>query len=328
MRITLRQLQIFVAIAQSGSTTAAGEHISLSQSATSAAIAELERTINLRLFDRIGKRLQLNDHGRAMLPQAMAILNGAESLEKSYLNSASSQIILGASPTIGNYLLPRLLADYWRSQGIALDGATPPLQVIVANTAEIAAKVAEFEVDIGLIEGPCHRPDIQVTPWQQDELLLVAAPGHAVFRGDTQKDIPPERLANSNWLLRERGSGTREALEHIMLPHLSRLKSCLEFNSHEAIKQAAAQGLGIACLSPLVVADMLQSGRLVKLRTAFGSFRRRFNLLVHHQKQITPGMQSFINFASSSMEISYLQDMPNDGAPQTDNKKPATVRAV
>lgn len=302
MRITLRQLQIFVAIAQSGSTTAAGENISLSQSATSAAIAELERTLNLRLFDRIGKRLQLNDHGRAILPQAMAILNGAESLEKSYLNLASSQIILGASPTIGNYLLPRFLADYWRSQGIALDGATPPLQVIVANTSEIAAKVGEFEVDIGLIEGPCHRPDIQVTPWLEDQLLLVAAPGHAVFGGNPVKEIPAERLAGANWLLRERGSGTREALEHIMLPHLSQLRSYLEFSSHEAIKQAAAQGLGIACLSPLVVADMLRSGQLVKLRTAFGSFRRRFNLLIHRQKQITPGMQNLIDFATRAAD--------------------------
>ena len=98
MRLTLRQLQIFVAIAQCGSTTAAGERIALSQSAISAAIAELERAVKLRLFDRVGKRLQLNDHGRAMLPQAMALLNGVDNLEKSYLNIAPSLIILGASP--------------------------------------------------------------------------------------------------------------------------------------------------------------------------------------------------------------------------------------
>ncbi len=309
MRLTLRQLQIFVAIAQCGSTTAAGARIALSQSATSAAIAELERTMNVRLYDRIGKRLQLNDHGRAMLPQAMAILNGVESLENSYLNSAPSLIVLGASPTIGNYLLPRLLADYWRMQGVELNGTTAPLQVVVGNTADIAAKVAAFEVDIGLIEGPCHRPDIKVTPWLQDELLLVAAPGHPVFMGEYQKDIPAERLAKTNWLLREQGSGTREALEHKLLPHLSQLKSCLEFNSHEAIKQAAAQGLGIACLSPLVVADMLQTGQLVKLKTAFGNFSRRFNLLVHHQKQVTPGMQNFINYASRSVETPNLQEL-------------------
>ena len=86
MRISLRQLQIFIAIAKSGSTTAAGEQIALSQSAISASIAELERALNVQLFDRVGKRLQLNDHGRAMLSQAMAVVNSAESLEHAFLD--------------------------------------------------------------------------------------------------------------------------------------------------------------------------------------------------------------------------------------------------
>ena len=303
MRLTLRQLQIFVAIAQSGSATAAGERIALSQSAISAAIAELERTVNVQLFDRVGKRLQLNDHGRAMLPQAMAVLNGAESLEQSYLGTAPSLLIIGASLTIGNYLLPRLLADYWHSQGLVLGDVTPPLQVVVANTADIAAKVAGFEVDIGLVEGPCHRPDIAVMPWLQDELLLVASPGHPVAREYGGYLIPSERLATSNWLLRERGSGTRDALEHALLPRIPQLKSTLEFNDHEAIKQGALQGLGIACLSRFVVADALETGRLVKLKTIFGSLNRRFSLLVHHQKQLTPGMQNFIDYAAKGIAI-------------------------
>ncbi len=298
MRLTLRQLQIFIAITQSGSTTAAGEQVALSQSAISAAINELERTLNVQLFDRVGKRLILNDHGRAMLPPAMALLNSAESLEQAYLGTGPSVLIIGASLTIGNYLLPGLLANYWRAQGIALGDPTPPLQVIVANTTDIASKVANFEVDIGLVEGPCHRPEIAVTPWLEDVLLFVAAPGHPIVREYGNELIPPARLAKANWLLREPGSGTREALEQALLPHVNQLKSSLEFNDHEAIKQSAMQGLGIACLSRLVVADMLSSGQLVTLNTIFGSLKRRFTLLVHHQKQITPGMQQFITQAA------------------------------
>jgi DNA-binding transcriptional LysR family regulator len=300
MHLTLRQLQIFVAIAQSGSTTAAGEQIALSQSAISASIAELERILSVRLFDRAGKRLLLNDHGRAMLPQAISVLNGAESLEQSYLGTAPSLLIIGASLTIGNYLLPRLLADYWRSQDIALGEANPPLQVIVANTADIAARVANFEVDFGLVEGPCHRPDIAVTPWLQDELILVASPDHPIAREYVGRLIPPERLAKTNWLLREQGSGTREALEHALLPHLPQLKSSLEFNDHEAIKQSAIHGLGIACLSRLVVADMLESGRLIELKTMFGRLPRNFSFLMHRQKQMTAGMKDFIDFSSQA----------------------------
>lgn len=294
MRITLRQLQIFIAIAQSGSTTAAGEVIALSQSAISASIAELEKALNVQLFDRVGKRLLLNDHGRAMLPQAMALVNGATSLENSYNEIAPSILIIGASLTIGNYLLPTILANYWRAQGIVLGELMPPLQVVVANTADIVSKVVNFEVDIGLIEGPCNRVDISVSPWLEDELLLVVAPNHPVLQ-ENGEFISPDRLTKANWLLRERGSGTREALEQALLPYIAQLKSSLEFNDHEAIKQSAVQGLGIACLSRTVVRDMLDAGKLVELKTPFGKLMRRFSLLVHHQKQVTPGMQHFMN---------------------------------
>ena len=297
MRLTLRQLQIFIAIAQSGSTTAAAEKVSLSQSAISASIAELERTVNVQLFDRIGKRLMLNDHGRAMLPQAMILINTAENLEKSYSSSTPSLLIMGASLSIGNYYLPRLLADFWHSQGIVLGEVSLPIQVIVASTVEIAKKVADFEVDFGLIEGSCHRPDIAVTPWLQDEIIFVSSPNHPILKNVEKNIIPLERLAKANWLLREKGSGTRELLEQTLLPHIPQLKSSLEFNDHEAIKQSAAQGLGIACLSHIIVADMLKTGQLIELKTQFGRLTRYFSLLTHHQKQITPGMQHFINYA-------------------------------
>ena len=303
MRLTLRQLQIFIAIAQSGSTTAAGERISLSQSAISAAIAELERTVNVQLFDRVGKRLQLNDHGRAMLPKAMVLINSAESLEQSYLDTPPSKLILGASLTIGNYLLPRLLADYWRSQGVILGNVAPPLQVVVAKMAEIEAKVAGFEVDIGLVEGPYHRPDIAVMPWHHDELLIVASPDHPVVQKYGQSIIPSKRLAATTWILRERGSGIRDTLEQALQPHTHQLKSSLEFNDHEAIKQSAIHGLGIACLSRLVVADALETGRLVRLNTSLRGINRRFSLVMHHQKQVTPGMQNFIDFVTREIAL-------------------------
>ncbi len=301
MRITLRQLQIFIAIAHSGSTTAAGEVVALSQSAISASVAELEKTLNAQLFDRVGKRLIINDHGRAMLPQAMALVNGASNLENSFNELAPSILVIGASLTIGNYLLPAILANYWRAQGIVLGEATPPLQVVVANTADIVTKVANFDLDIGLIEGPCNRADIAVTPWLEDELVLVVAPTHPILQGG-EKLISPELLKHANWLLRERGSGTREALEQALLPHVAQLKCSLKFNDHEAIKQSAILGLGIACLSRTVVADMLNTGRLVELNTSFGKLVRHFNLLSHHQKQITPGMQNFIDHIFKKMQ--------------------------
>lgn len=302
MRISLRQLEIFVAIAKRGSTTAAGEDIALSQSAISASLAELERALNQQLFDRVGKRLLLNDHGRAMLSQAMSLVNGAESLEQTFLDEkAPSMLVTGASLTIGNYLLPRLLRHFWQQQGYTLGDSVPPLQVLIANTADIINKVANFEVDIGLVEGPCHRNDIAVTQWLEDELLLVAAPTHPIVLEYGPNLVPAKRLEKANWLLRESGSGTREALERALLPHVTQLKSSLEFNDHEAIKQSAIEGLGIACLSKLVVEDALGVGKLVKLNTQFGVLSRQFRILTHRQKQLTSGMQRFISHAAANI---------------------------
>ena len=135
LRLTLRQLQIFVAVARSGSTTAASAEIALSQSATSSAVNELERLLSLRLFDRAGKRLLLNDNGRALLPRALALLDGAAGIEQmSRDGSAQAQSLrIGASTTIGNYVLPKLLAGFMGAQqpGSAaawrLDGTSPTL---------------------------------------------------------------------------------------------------------------------------------------------------------------------------------------------------------
>jgi DNA-binding transcriptional LysR family regulator len=296
MRLTLRQLQIFTAIARRGSTTAAAEQISLSQSAVSAAVKELEQSLGLELFDRVGKRLLLNDHGRAILPQAMDLLSNAESLELLCHGNAPCQLRIGASLTIGNYLLPGLLAEFLREQGFDIHETTPPLKVVVASTADIAGRVENYDVDIGLVEGMCNRPAIRSEPWLDDELVIVAAPGHPIIQAAQDGRIPLERLAQANWLLRETGSGTREALEQMLLPQLGHIRSTLEFNDHEAIKHAAMAGLGIACLSRWAVKDRLTIGHLVELNTELGRLRRQFNIVLQQRKRITPGMRKFLDF--------------------------------
>ena len=150
MALTLRQLQIFLAVADTGSTSAAGDLIALSQSATSASLNELEALLGTQLFDRVGKRLLLNDNGRLLLPQARQMRDGAASIERQFAGADPSvpvSLQIGASTTIGIYLLPQILAQAAQQYGRSIP------QVTIANTADIAAAVAEFRVDIGLIEG-------------------------------------------------------------------------------------------------------------------------------------------------------------------------------
>lgn len=295
MHITLRQLQVFVQTAKLGSMIAAGDKIGLTQSAVSASISELEKSLGITLFDRLSKRIYINDHGRALLPMAQSLLSSVEDLEETFQTNQPSVLELGASLSIGNYLLPKILSELWTSQNIKLGVEAPPLKITVANTAEIANKVANFEIDLGLIEGDIRHVDILKQQWIEDELMIVAAPHHPLIQLIGSKTATLEQLSNANWLLREIGSGTREHLEQQLLAHIPPLRSTLEFSDHEAIKQSVAEGLGIGCLSKFVVADYLESGKLIQIKTPLGPMFRNFSILLHRQKQITPGMQAMLN---------------------------------
>ena len=305
LRLTLRQLQIFVAVARSGSTTAASAEVSLSQSATSSAINELERLLSLRLFDRSGKRLLINDNGRTLLPRALALLDGAASIERmSRDGSAQAQTLrIGASTTIGNYVLPKLLKQFLSGR-LQENTAGWKSKVTIANTEAICDAVAEFVLDVGLIEGPCHQAALSVTSWLQDELVIVAS----------AKDLAVSNIKNENnsgkialktlremmWLLREPGSGTRDTTDQLLLPHLRSYQRSIEMGSSEAIKFAVSEGLGVACLSTWVVSDWLESGRLCRLQTTLPKLTRQCYLVVHRDKQLTPALKEFISRASSS----------------------------
>ena len=297
MRITLRQLAIFTAVADAGSTSAAAERVALSQSATSAALNELEAVLEARLFDRIGTRLVLNDVGRGLLPQARAVLDGASGIEREFgLGTASGEagapslLRVGASTTIGNYLLPTLIAAWQRARPDA------PVDVEIANTGKVAAAVARMEVDIGLIEGPSHEPEVVAQAWREEELVIVCAPAHPLLRGDPATRLNVAALRQAAWLLREPGSGTREAVEQALQPHLHQLREGLHFGGTEAIKQAAVEGLGFTCLSLFAVQDLVALGRLVRVRTTLPRLARRFWLIHHRRKQFSRSLAAFIDF--------------------------------
>jgi DNA-binding transcriptional LysR family regulator len=294
MHITLRQLQIFRAIALSGSTTAAAKSVPLSQSAASASLNELERTLCASLFDRVGKRLQLNDNGRALLPMALSVLDGARSLEAAFLErSLAPDLQLFASTTIGNYVLPDLLTRFER----LAPGARVNLRI--GNTQEVVSAVQEFGADLGLIEGPCHAPDVVVMPWLEDELVVVAAPFHPLAKTARRGALNIDQLAGARWLLREPGSGTRVAVEQALLNHLPALASVMTLGSSEAIKNAAAAGMGLSCLSSSVVQDLVSAKRLRVLNTRLPRLTRRFALVHHRRKLLSDSLRRFIAHCQS-----------------------------
>lgn len=292
MRLTLRQLRIFAAVATTGSTTAAAASIALSQSATSAALNELESLLGGKLFNRVGGRLVLNEHGRSMLPPALWVLDAVQDIENQFGSEgqpAAPRIRIAASTTTGNYLLPKVIASYSRGAPGAL------FALDIGNTRQVVRAVAAFEVDLGFVEGPVIEPHIKVLPWTQDELVVVASPRHPLAKSKRGGRVGLEALREAVWLLREPGSGTREVVEGALLPHLHRLRTGAEFGSAEAIKHAVAEGMGITCLSRHAVADLVETGRLVILPTRIPRIERTLYLIHHERRYLSPTLERFID---------------------------------
>lgn len=332
LRLTLRQLSVFVAVARSGSTTAAAQSLALSQSAVSAALAELENALKTRLFDRAAKRLAINEMGRQLLPRALSLLDQARELERFAMHSGV-QIRIAASNTIGSYLLPPLLAGFRAAQ----DGPCS-LDLYIGNTQDVLNILLRLEADIGLIEGACHEPSLRSVHWCDDDMVIVTAPSHllAALRGRTQaagaqaaagqpaegasknaagnivgnateggtdsaagNAAVAEALRSADWVVRERGSGTRELIEQRLVPYLGDLRFALQLGNSEAIKHAVMSGFGVSCLSAHVVRTELASGLLVALEprdTGLPSLVRPLHLVVHQDKYPTQGLLAFSDF--------------------------------
>lgn len=287
MRYSLRQLQVFLAVAHFQNITRAADSLRMSQSAASGALRELEQQFAIRLFDRIGKRLKINDLGLSLLPQAQALMAQSEEFELALgQQGIIGQLKVGATLTIGNYLavgiVARLMAE--------APGARVVLQV--ANTAEIVHKVAGFELDIGLIEGELQHPELEMIPWRDDELVVFCAPEHPLARHPQLSDAD---LVAATWILREAGSGTRQTFDRAMHGLLTELPVLLELQHTEAIKRAVEAGLGISCLSRIALQDAFRRGSLVPLATPQRDFRRHFYFVLHRRKYRSAGIRLWLD---------------------------------
>lgn len=286
MRFTLRQLEIFVAVAQTGSASRAAERLALSQSATSTALSELEKAYSQVLFDRVGKSLRLNDTGQWLLSRATEMLDRAQELEESLSSqTAMGPLKLGASLTIGNYLATLFVADFLKRH------AESRVQLAVHNSSDIVASVARFELDLGLVEGDIQHPDVIAEPWLRDELVVFAAPDHPLA---ARKNLSRADVLEYDWILREPGSGTRSTVEHAFGSDRQRLRVRLELEHTEAIKRAVEAGLGLGCISRLALRDAFRRGSLVPLSVGDLDLRRNFYLVRHRHKYVSGGLATLI----------------------------------
>lgn len=284
MAITLRQLEVFQKVATTSHATRASEEMGITQSAVSMAIAEFERFAGAPLFERRGRKLQLNDRGRHILPNVIEVLNKVSGIER-FLNDSVGEPVgvlkVGASTTIGNYLLPLLVGAFERrySRAKAL--------LEVRNTRQIEVAVESGECDLGLIEGPSHLPALKVTPWREDELVVVVGREHPLVAARTASAADLEKMS---WIMREKGSGTREVFEAAMASAGISCQIAMVLGHTEAIKKAVEAGLGIGCLSRMAVQRELNNGWLVEISTPLDLNRTLF--IVTRESEYTSRLMS------------------------------------
>ncbi|WP_010598907.1 LysR substrate-binding domain-containing protein [Rickettsiella massiliensis] len=290
MRITLRQLQVFVAIAKSGNVSHAAKKMHLSQSACSMALATLEEQLQGSIFDRHGKQLFLNERGRTLLPKATTIISQIKELKdmmsENKKENLSGQLIIGASKTIGNYLLPQLISEFIQ------DHPKIQIKLEISNTEAILSKLLSFSIDLALTEENCYTDKICSHPWRKDQLIIIASPRDPIT---TKKKLNFSDIANARWLLRKNASETRVKLEEAMG---GKIRPFLELDDVEAIKQSVQAGLGIGCLSRISVEDALKNNQVIELRTPFLNLDREFFVLLHKEKYKSTILSEFLRCCS------------------------------
>ncbi|MBX2858900.1 MAG: LysR family transcriptional regulator [Cellvibrionaceae bacterium] len=251
MRFTLRQLEVFTAIAKTGSVAGAAEMLSMSQSATSAALQELENRYNTKLYERKGKRLILNNHGAQMRSEAEKLLAQAHGFEGKLAQSRQSQQLkIGASHAIANYLVFDYLAQFEKQY--------PEINVdiCVGSTPEITLKVLNYEVDFGLVEGESNHESLHIEKWRADSMIAFCANTHPLAK---KKQLSDNDILACQWIIREPRSGHRQTFDRGMQGLLSKLKIRVELSQNEAIKNAVKSGLGVGCLSGIAIKEEIEA---------------------------------------------------------------------
>ncbi len=291
MPATIRQLEIFNAVVESGQVTKAAKKLFLTQSAVSLALNEMENQLGGALFDRSGRTLELNDRGRFFLPLSREIIDKLEDLnnlmnEKDGKFAGSLNLV--ASSTLGNYVLPYLIT--------AFKNMHPDVHInmLVYNTKTAEKLIVNRAVDLGFVEGEVNNEQIVVQEWFRDELVLICRP-------EKSNNIAPvcdvtTDLKKFKWVMREPGSGTAQTFKSILGKYVTDLNVVMELGHTEAIKKAVEAGAGVGCLSKLTVCRAISRGWLQQIPLFGANTERQLSIIQHKNKAKTRLINEFLDF--------------------------------
>ena len=291
MSITLRQLEIFISVAETAQVTKASKKLFVTQSAVSMALAELENQLGGSLFDRHGRSLLLNARGRYLLPLAKEITTqvaNVETIMSERNDKLSGHIEIIATLSLGNYIMPYLIGAFRRIH------PKVEINMLVYNTKYAERMVVDGSMDIGFVEGVPTHDDVVKMPWFKDELVVLAGPSDPIAQ-NTHFDVNSD-IKNSKWVMREQGSGTATFFKEKMLDYRDDINIVMEMGHPEAVKRAVESGVGLACLSALTVCREVENGWIKSLSFKGIDMSRQLWVVHRKDKVMTEAMQEFLNF--------------------------------
>lgn len=290
MHFTIRQLEIFKAVAESGHVTNSCESLGISQSAVSMAIQELETNLDCQLFERRNRKLILNENGRLLLDRTKKLLLDLRELEGAFLeDEATGSLVVGASMTIGEYIMPNIVYQFMQKY------PSSKIELIIANTKEISDGLINGHIDVAFVEGIVQSEKIETRPWMQDELTVVAS-DKKVF---SKKNYHIEELYDKKWIIREVGSGTRGVFQRFIGEKFNKLNIFLTLGHTEAIKKIVETSDSITCLSKLAVQNELNDGTLFEVVLNDYKLKRELQSAVFKEKYQSKLLKRFVDFVYS-----------------------------
>jgi len=291
MKITLRQIEIFINVVEVGHLTKVAKSMGLSQSAVSMSIKELESILNSPLFDRINKKLILNEIGRAFKDEILPIFKKFRDVEYEFKNSINKGMIrVGASTTIVDYLMPPIICSYMSS--------SPNVKITLkeGNSQEITQLIKDGKIDIGFIEGFSNNSEIIQEIIGTDELIVVSADRTLI------NEYNIKELEEKRWVLREEGSGTRDVFLNYIKESSRDINIFLELGHTESIKSILLNHKCLTCISKLAVSKEIQEDKLLQINIKDFDCKRNLLMIYHKDKYHSELFIKFTNFAKSMIK--------------------------
>jgi len=292
VNISLRQLQIFEAVVRHMSYTRAAEELHLTQPAVSMQVRQLEEELGLPLFEKPGRGITLTEAGQELVPYSQGINRSLRELQddmESLKGVSRGRLSVAVASTV-NYFAPRLLAAFHlRYPGIALS-------LDVTNREQLLRLLEANGVDVVLMGQPPEGVEVESEVFMDNPLVVVAPPDHPLAG---QADIPLQRMAEETFVLREPGSGTRQAMDRFFADQGIAFRRGMQMTRNEAIKQSVRAGLGLSVVSVHTIELELATGKLVLLDVVGFPIQRQWYLVYRRGKRLSPSARAFREFVLS-----------------------------